>query len=371
MKRGPFFSLGGGCLAGIAYGTWASVSYAGIVFVCLLGAVVLAHTWRSDTGSGRFFFCAGMTIVAFAAGLFRAEYVSRDFADDIRSIDTVEQRKGVVVSDPDRSVFSEQVDIHDESGDMYVRAQLPVGSGLRIGDLIRYRATFEEAEQFASEYGRVFDYARFLRARDISALAKKVSFEKVGEDEWYVHLRKLYDVKYAVAASIARAMPEPEAGFAQAMLLGIRHTLDEGENRVFTNVGIVHIVVLSGYHLMTLYALTVLLVSGIVGYRMRYLLAGMSVILFAAMVGFTPTVSRAVVMVLCLMSAAMLSRSTSPMRSVTIAAVLLAWWAPYGVLYDPGFQFSFLATIGIVVVGPIFEDMLRWVPSTFGSGAVL
>jgi len=53
-----------------------------------------------------------------------------------------------------------------------------------------------------------------------------------------------------------------------------------------------------------------------------------------------------------------LGRSYAILRALLLAGVIMLVFNPYLLLYDPGFQLSFLATLGLIVVAPYFETLL-------------
>jgi competence protein ComEC len=53
------------------------------------------------------------------------------------------------------------------------------------------------------------------------------------------------------------------------------------------------------------------------------------------------------------------------MRALLIAGVAMLLINPYLLVYDPGFQLSFLATLGLIVLAPFIESKLHLVPTTF------
>src|SRR5437899_12577996 len=72
------------------------------------------------------------------------------------------------------------------------------------------------------------------------------------------------------------------------------------------------------------------------------------VIGFSLVVGPEPSVLRAVVMAVLVLVATLLDRDASVTNSLALAALAILAVRP-GDLFDPGFQLSFVATLGIVV----------------------
>lgn len=97
--------------------------------------------------------------------------------------------------------------------------------------------------------------------------------------------------------------PPDAAGFAKALLLGDRTGIDYETNTAFKLSGISHIIAVSGLHVSILFTLI-----NILCFKRRWLVALLGIpvlVLFSAVTGFSPSVTRACIMQ-CLMILAML-----------------------------------------------------------------
>ncbi len=54
------------------------------------------------------------------------------------------------------------------------------------------------------------------------------------------------------------------------------------------------------------------------------------------------------------------------LRALFAVGFLMIVWNPYLLAFDPGFQLSFLATFGLIVLAPYIEQKVRFVPVVFG-----
>src|SRR5262249_55267568 len=92
------------------------------------------------------------------------------------------------------------------------------------------------------------------------------------------------------------------------------------------------------------------------GRRIAATAAIAAVIAFAFVVGPAPSVLRATIMGVLVLSAVLLERQASVLNSLGLAAVAVLAFPP-GDLFDPGFQLSSAATVGIVLA-PLPRNML-------------
>ena len=147
-------------------------------------------------------------------------------------------------------------------------------------------------------------------------------------------------------AILRRCLPEDVFPFAQSLLLGDGRELDYGARTALTVSGIRHVIAVSGLHVGVLW----LLIRRLTGNR-RFLtaLVGIpAVAIFAALVGFTPSVCRAGLMVGLLMLAECVGREYDPLTELALAALVLLVRNPFTVL-SAGFQLSVLSVLGILL----------------------
>lgn len=143
---------------------------------------------------------------------------------------------------------------------------------------------------------------------------------------------------------LEETFPEDTAFFAKALLLGDRSDVNYETNTAFKVSGISHIIAVSGLHVSILFSV-LSLVTG----RKRYLtaLVGIPVlILFAAVTGFTPSVTRACVMQILMILAVVINREYDPLTALAAAVLLMLLVNPL-VITSASFQLSVGCIVGI------------------------
>lgn len=161
---------------------------------------------------------------------------------------------------------------------------------------------------------------------------------------WRHHLSEVLD----------DAFPVDTAGFAKALLLGDRSGLDYETSTNFKVSGISHIIAVSGLHVSILFGLIRLLTA-----KRRFLTAvvGIPVILFfAAIVGFTPSVTRAAIMQILVMVAYLWDKEYDPPTSLSFAALVMLILEPL-MITSISFQMSFACIAGIQLMA---EPLKVW-----------
>jgi len=124
--------------------------------------------------------------------------------------------------------------------------------------------------------------------------------------------------------------------------------------------------VLSGYNIMLVIVFVKYVLSYVLPYKTRLVFGFGAIVAFAILVGLSATVVRASVMASILLLLQFSGSTYNVLRGLFLAGVLMLLWNPLLLIYDPGFQLSFLATLGLIVLAPYIEKWVRFVPTVLG-----
>lgn len=155
---------------------------------------------------------------------------------------------------------------------------------------------------------------------------------------------------------LQQALPADTSGFAVALLLGDRSSIDYQTNTAFKVSGISHIIAVSGLHVSILFGLIYTLTL-----RKRYLTGLLGIpllILFTAMVGFTPSVTRACVMQILMLVAMMANKEYDPPTALAFAALAILVCNPMTAA-SVSFQLSISCMIGIFLFSERISNWLN------------
>lgn len=162
--------------------------------------------------------------------------------------------------------------------------------------------------------------------------------------------------------------PADAAAFAKALLLGYRYDLDYETSTAFKVSGISHIVAVSGLHISILFAFVYLFSRR---RRVLTLIIGAPVLLiFAALAGFTPSVTRACIMQFLMLLALLTDREYDPPTALSFAAIVMLIVNPM-VILSISFQLSIGSMIGIFLFYKRIHDWFLdqpWFGSAKGKG---
>jgi competence protein ComEC len=143
-----------------------------------------------------------------------------------------------------------------------------------------------------------------------------------------------------------------ESALAKALLIGYKIDLDKDLVQAYTNAGVVHLIAISGMHLALIYALLFFITSKLpiinksgLG-SLVFILFGLW--FFSLLTGGSGSVLRAAVMFSFIAVGNAFNKNASIYNSLAASAFVLLCYDPF-MLWDVGFQLSYLAVLGIVV----------------------
>ncbi len=157
----------------------------------------------------------------------------------------------------------------------------------------------------------------------------------------------------AAAVLAASPLSARTQNFILVTVLGIRGEADAALAADFRELGLSHILCVSGYHvgIIACVAGFLLIPFDALGRRwrrLRYPLAMALVWLYVLMCGAAPAAVRAAVMISIFLLARAIGRGSYPFNSLCIAAILILGANPFR-LFDGGFILSFSAVLGILL----------------------
>lgn len=329
----------------------------------LLGLVIsvgIAFVWRRnhEMVSAPYVLLLSVLMCSFCVGLLRTEIASWQFGSS--ALDTqvgeVISFTGTVVVEPKQSTNATQLYISDSVDTVFVSTDRH--SGVEYGDVVTVSGTLAEPQSFTTELGRTFDYPGYLKAKGVEYTVSFAELERIKTGQGNSVLAGLLSFKQAFMGQLEQVIPEPQVGLGEGLLLGVKQALGEDIENNFRRTGIIHIVVLSGYNVMLVVTFFMLVFSFFLPPAKRAVAGIVAIVCFALLVGLSATVVRASIMASLLLFAQGLSRQYDVMRALFFAGAVMLLLNPYLLIYDIGFQLSFMATLGLLLITPHFESII-------------
>jgi competence protein ComEC len=198
----------------------------------------------------------------------------------------------------------------------------------------------------------------------------RISVQGSGGDPvlaWIYHLRVL------LANAIAQSLPQPEAALLIAILLSLHTPTLEALAFTFNVTGTAHLIAASGFKVTILAGIIANTLSGLTKKRtspskraraggpthwLTMVATITTIVVYTLLSGAGPAALRAGIMGILLVLAVHIGRKYNIYTALSLAALLMSIIDPM-VLWDVGFLLSFLGTLGIVLLTPLFEQLLH------------
>ncbi len=306
-------------------------------------------------------------LIAFSLGIFRVTYSERGVAEILQNFTGKSvEAEGIISDDPDRRELNTHLTITldkiaGEKVDFKILA-IADRKSFSYGDRVSLKGTLEKPESFLTNDGKEFDYAAYLAKDDIRFIVNKPKLEVISTGGGNPIKRVLFSIKNAFIKKLDAQLPKTEAGVLEAILLGTKHSFSQDISDEFRRSGVIHILVLSGYHVSQVGSA----IQKFFSFLPRASGAGLGVlgiILFAVLSGGSATAIRASIMACFSLFAQATGRTYDAARALVVAALIMTLWNPKILVFDTSFQLSFLATLALIYVSPIAEHYLKFLPN--------
>lgn len=234
-------------------------------------------------------------------------------------------------------------------------------NNLKYGDIIYANIRFNPVR--ANGNPEEFDYARYLRIHDVThqAYLKDEAWQLVGSQP-NPFLSWVYGVRSSLDNLLEKSGLEgSNLMVARALILGEKESLDRETLRTYSSAGAMHVLAVSGLHVgivMLIFSALLKPVKRLPKGIILYVIFLLVIIwLYALVTGMSSSVLRASVMFSFVIIGKELERETSIYQSIMVSAFILILVEPL-VIFQVGFQLSYLAVLGIVFLQPKIYNLI-------------
>lgn len=379
MNASVFWAIVAGFLAGVFIRSFILLSWPFAAFFVLIG-IVVALFLAIDRRPVSTLVILCVACIAFGCGVLRMDRGTVKGDPELsQRIDTKVTVEGIVSAELDAREGSTHISVR--ATDLLLgTTSIKIDSGIVVlapphadvayGDAVRASGTLRLPEAFETGAGRTFNYPQYLAKDGILYQLAFAQIEFLGTNEGNPLQAAAIKVKQAYIRGLGEVLSEPEAGLAGGITVGDKRSIGSDLSEQFQKVSLIHMVVLSGYN-----------ITVVINAAARFLAwaprtvqfggSGFMVMFFVLMAGGAASAVRAGSMALIAMYARVSGRMFLAMRALVLIAVAMVMWNPLILAFDPSFQLSVLATVGLVLFTPLCSEYLRWVSERFGLREIL
>ena len=231
----------------------------------------------------------------------------------------------------------------------------------REGDRVRFAGNLYRPSGQVNPYG--FDFRMYLLQKGIpagvSGAAQAETPDHPGRGLWSL----LYRARQGLLRR-TRSIFGPDSALPEALLLGDRSNLPEETQKGFADAGVAHLLAVSGLHVGLIAALMLVPLRRWLGPKGQLAVMSFFLLLYSALLGFPAPVIRASLLMLITLGRRILRRAPDPLTALCAAFFGILLLRPLD-LFSAGFQLSFCAVLGMVLLGPALEKKLQRVRPRF------
>jgi competence protein ComEC len=368
MRHSFFYPSAIGFLVGVLIRSLYDVGTDLIFFIITTSCVLIVYIWKSDFVFERkearqysylflitiFVVSGGVgCLIVYHAFLFKGDQKLDTFINSTITL------KGIIISEADERESGKRFHVKISSSTNVIMTD-DLYSHLQYGDEISMTGKLEVPEDFETENGRVFHYKKYLAKDSIFFKINNPEIEVVGHHKGNKIKELLFKIKDIFVTNLDKAIPYPQSTLAAGITIAGKKALPKSIEEEFQRTGTLQVVVLSGYNI-TIVAEAFMSVTQFLSPVFSASLGGIGIIIFTIMAGGSATVVRGSIMSCLVICTRLFKTRYNVLRALTIAAVSMVIINPYLLVFDPSFQLSFLATLGLILVSPIVEKHLGWI----------
>lgn len=201
-------------------------------------------------------------------------------------------------------------------------------------------------------------YGKFESNKDYPrGIIGKYDIEKYarGKNDFIYYL---YDVKRNIYAQFKEILGEEKSAIIMALCYGETEYLSKSQKSEFQQLGVVHAVSVSGFHMAVIYKV----LEALIGLKLSILVC----FIYILFTGIQASTVRAFIMIFIFKFSKLVFKNYDSMSSLSFSALILLLIKPYYIM-DIGFMLSFLATIGILLYYKKILKFLYKLPEILGE----
>ncbi|MCL7987984.1 ComEC family competence protein [Sphingobacterium sp. lm-10] len=237
---------------------------------------------------------------------------------------------------------------------------------VQYGDRVQFPAN---VQRVSPPYNpNEFDYRQYLANRGIYHQQRLPAAQLIvleTQTNWYTYILNL---KERVVTQFRSNISDQTAfSVASALVFGYRAEMDPEVNTAFTNTGTIHILSVSGMHVSMVFLLLTFLLRPLdrwtYGKSFRFVIVLFFIWMYVMLTGMAPPILRAGIMISFFVFSQWIGRRQQGLNALFASGFCILCYDP-SMLFDVGFQLSYLAMLGIFLIFPLLRSLYlprnRW-----------
>lgn len=323
-------------IIGIIYGLYLKISMALFFIIGLLISLAIVNNKRVNKYK-KVIFTMIITSLIFTLYINALNNKYEKFYKEIENNITIE---AVIISEAKDTKYYKAYTIRarDKRFILYTNKE-----NLKYGTRIKVEGNFSEPEEARNYKG--FNYKQYLKSKKIYGSIKSNKMEIVKEDDINLIAKISNNVRNKIIETAEKLLPQETAGTLIGILIGNKEQIPDNIKESFRSSSLAHILAISGTHIsyITL-GIMYLLIKSKVPRRLSYFIINLVLIFFMFIAGFSPSVVRASIMGILVISSKLIYRKADTLVAIAISLIIILIYNPF-CIQDIGLQLSYLGTL--------------------------
>lgn len=240
---------------------------------------------------------------------------------------------------------------------------------LNIGDIIAFEPKLKDVQ--APKNPNEFDFKKYLSFHLIHQQAYLYSNNwKLLQQAPTNNIFKFANDSrnYLINTLKQKGLKGNELAVASALILGYKDDIDVQLKSAYSSAGAMHVLAVSGLHVGIIFLIFSQLLSFLEKLKYGIIIKSILLIiilwLYALLTGLSPSVMRAATMFSFIVATKITNRYSSFFNTLAASGLVLLIYNPL-LIMEVGFQLSYMAVIGIVIIQPWINELFTiryWLP---------
>ncbi len=277
---------------------------------------------------------------------------------------------GLVIAPPEEKTSSLEVVVKSEYLRISGRTEnpvngkvlfyIPLGTTLQYGDRVEVWGDLEKPDE-----GESFYWREYLEHKGIYSTIQFPQVKVIERSQGNPLLAMLFSLREKGNEVITQIFPSPEDALLRGILLGDESAISPSMEEAYRRTGTSHIIAISGFNMAVLAGMISLFFTRQLGTKRGAVVTILVLGSYSLLVGGSASVLRAAFMGAYTVLAGAIARRGNTLNSLGLSALVMVLINPH-LPWDLGFQFSFLATLGLALfAGPLQLRVEDWLKKRF------
>lgn len=244
----------------------------------------------------------------------------------------------------------------------------------QIGDRIEFKGKIKKPYKIGNP--NQFNYAKFLKYKKTFTIMfideDDCKITGIKNDLKWKFLRKINNLRLDIINKQSKYIKSPNIEILGGIVFG-----DDAVNppqyikETFVTTGLLHILAASGMNVAFIFSMMFFILTLFkIPYRINIITSAITIIIYAAMTGFPPSIIRALIMLEFVILGKLINKEANSLSLLSFAALIMLIISP-AMLFNVSFQLSFIVTFGIILFAPLIYEFLSTKHKFYGKLTVL